>query len=186
MKNEALFNTLKAGVGNGLKCKTSLGVMQLTEINMTSRWTCWFGYDNKINSKHFNANICVKNGLVSKGFYPKKIKPYLFSTEDLVNEIKINGEKFVPALELVKLQQKYNKWIDNAPSVEYTYKIVQKPFGKILKVSKLDKWVLIISLDEPERSDHFIFEQLCRWNFNVFNLPEDQYIRVTNVNNPYK
>lgn len=100
-------------------------------------------------------------------------KPIVHPLSDLTKEITHNGETFVPALELVKLKEKYGKWKDIAHSIPYEYKIIKKPFGNILKVTKLDSWVIMISLSEIERSEYFIVEKLKEWHFDIYDWIKD-------------
>src|SRR5690606_40364768 len=89
---------------------------------------------------------------------------------DVTKKIEHYREKFVAELELDKEKEKYKKWNDNAPTIYYDIKIVKKPFGIILKVSKLNQWVIILSFDEPEKSEYFIIEKLLEWHFDIYGL----------------
>lgn len=109
-------------------------------------------------------------------FYPiVHFKPILRPLSDLTKEIEVNEERFVPALVLAELamnKENVKEVIKNSNSFGFDYKIVNKPFGKILKVTRLDEWILLISLNEPERCKHYIFEKLIEWHFDVFSLIE--------------
>ena len=97
-----------------------------------------------------------------------------------------NGKPFVPALELIKLEEKYNKWKDIAPTIPYDVAIINKSFGKVLKVSKLGSWVIILSLNEIERAKYYIVSQLIKWHFNLMDEGEE-FIDVNSLDiNPYK
>ena len=39
--------------------------------------------------------------------------------------------------------------------------------------------------NDTELPQFDIFQKLLEWKFNVFNLPETEYIKVTEENNPY-
>ena len=74
------------------------------------------------------------------------------------------------ALELVKLEEKYNNWKDIAPTIPYDIKIINKPFGKVLKVSKVEHWVIYLSLSEIERAKYYIVSQLVKWKFDIAGI----------------
>lgn len=99
-----------------------------------------------------------------------------------------DGEPFVPALELIKLEEKYNKWKDIAPTIPYDVAIINKPFGQVLRVSKFDNWVIYLSLNEIERAKYYIVKQLVEWHFDLFSGTENGVaIDVNTLDiNPYK
>lgn len=99
-----------------------------------------------------------------------------------------DGNPFVPALELIKLEEKYNKWIDIAPTIPYDIEIINKSFGKVLKVSKLGKWVVYLSLSKIERAKYYIVNQLIKWHFDIADLiSKGEAIDVNTFDiNPYK
>lgn len=53
---------------------------------------------------------------------------------------------------------------------DYMARIIQKPFGKIFKLQNHDDWVIIISLDEPERCKATVYNWLIENHFDVFGL----------------
>ena len=89
-------------------------------------------------------------------------KPILFSLEDLTKEITINGETFVPLHKILE---------------EYCFNLKVMSKEEILSYKE--------SLLEIDIS-YKVHSLLLEWKFNVFNLPEDEYIKVTEENNPYK
>lgn len=104
---------------------------------------------------------------------PIALFPLLRPLSDLTKPINIDGNCFHPILFLAELaiqNENVKPEIKNSVSFGFDYKIVQKPFGKILKVTRLDEWILIISFNEPERCKHYIFEKLIEWHFDVFGL----------------
>ena len=123
----------------------------------------------------------VKNGLKSIPI----IRPLDSLVKECVQADYNGGKPFVPALELIKLEEKYNKWKDPAPTIPYDIEIIQKPFGKVLKVSKLGEWVVYLSLSEMERAKWYVIQQLLKWHFWP-NMPEgEEVIWVTSEFNPY-
>ena len=115
----------------------------------------------------YNDGSCVFGDIVesSKGF--ESIKPILFSLEDLTKEITINGETFVPFDELIKIK-----------NVRLRVEKYENGDKKLLNINTFS-----FSLFDFE---YKIIEKLLEWKFNVFNLPEIEYIKVTEENNPYK
>lgn len=160
-------------------------------------------YELKLQFKEREEKYCRKQvigtlgGIYSDGTivchdtvnaFPAKFKLILRPLSDLTKEIEHNGEKFIPALELIKLEEKYNNWKDIAPTIPYDIKIINKPFGKVLKVSKVEHWVIYLSLNEMERAKYYIVSQLIKWKFDIANLiPKGEAIDVNILEiNPYK
>ena len=94
-------------------------------------------------------------------------KLILFSLEDLTKEITINGETFVPFDELIKIK-----------NVRLRVEKYENGDKKLLNINAFS-----FSLFDFE---YKIIEKLLEWKFNVFNIPETEYIKVTEENNPYK
>ena len=134
----------------------------------------------KISGDIFEISLLCNEGVgivghsLSYGLYAglDDIYPILRPLSQLTQEIEHNGERFVPALELVKEKEKHGKWKDHAPTIDYTYGIIKMPFGEVLKVSKLDTWVIMLSFQDPARSEYFIIQKLFEWHFDVFGLIE--------------
>ena len=95
------------------------------------------------------------------------VKPILFSLEDLTREITIGGETFVPFDELIKIK-----------NVRLRVEKYENGDKKLLNINTFS-----FSLFDFE---YKIIEKLLEWKFNVFNIPETEYIKVTEENNPYK
>lgn len=135
----------------------------------------------------FNFSTRIYN-LMSILNWNNSYQPILRPLSDLTKEIEHNGEKFIPALELIKLEEKYNNWKDIAPTIPYDIKIINKPFGKVLKVSKVEHWVIYLSLNEIERAKYYIVSQLIKWKFDIANLiPKGEAIDINTLDvNPYK
>lgn len=132
------------------------------------------------------SEVCSQYGRFSIKDVKPIIRPLDSLTKECVQSDYNNGKPFVPALELVKLEEKYNKWVDIAPSIPYDIKIIQKPFGKVLKVTKAEQWVVYLSLTEMERARHYVIQQLIKWHFWP-NMPEgEEVVYVTDEFNPYK
>ena len=115
----------------------------------------------------FDANIKVFNNFDFRWLFFDRVKPILFSLEDLTKEITINGETFVPFDELIKIK-----------NVRLRVEKYENGDKKLLNINTFS-----FSLFDFE---YKIIEKLLEWKFNVFNLPEIEYIKVTEENNPYK
>ena len=125
--------------------------------------------DDRVIFKHKDL-ISETNMFGIITFKIDECQPILRPLTDLDKEIEINGEKFIPGVKLAELKINLKLYIDISPSTNFDCKIVQKPFGKILKVSKLGDWVVLLSLTEPYRADYWIIEKLLEWNFDIFGL----------------
>ena len=90
------------------------------------------------------------------------VKPILFSLEDLTKEITIGGETFVPLHKMLE---------------EYCFNLKVMSKEEILSYQE--------SLLEIDIS-YKVHSLLLKWKFNVINIPETEYIKVTEENNPYK
>ena len=141
-------------------------------------------YGLKVSNNTHPDDVNLVTGLRDETYFTKQnsryaygdvenCKPLLRPLSDLTKPININGDCFHPILFLAELamqNENVKPEIKNSVSFGFDYKIVQKPFGKILKVTRLDEWILIISFNEPERCKHYIFEKLIEWHFDVFGL----------------
>ena len=110
------------------------------------------------------------------------VKPILFSLEDLTKEITIGGEIFVPLHELFKIQYKgtyHEESIRGMYCSELGYnRIYSSHLGTAAEC--------VIHINNLHNNEYWKIEKLLEWKFNVFNLPEIEYIKVTEENNPYK
>lgn len=102
------------------------------------------------------------------------VKPVLRDFSNLLTEISSNGEKFIPAKRLaeIAIEKGYYKPTYANSVDEYSYKIVQKPFGKILKITDFEEWVLIVSLSDMGRNKKWVVDLLYEWHFDVEGFGE--------------
>ena len=135
----------------------------------------------------YNDGSCVFGDIVesSKGF--ESIKPILFSLEDLTKEITINGETFVPIVELA------NEFTDDSFNDYYLDKffkteiVLREKYSRYyFKIQFKNDKIVGFDNNDTELPQFDIFQKLLEWKFNIFNLPEIEYIKVTEENNPYK
>ena len=115
------------------------------------------------------------------------VKPILFSLEDLTKEITINGETFVPIVELA------NEFTDDSFNDYYLDKffkteiVLREKYSRYyFKIQFKNDKIVGFDNNDTELPQFDIFQKLLEWKFNVFNLPEIEYIKVTEENNPYK
>lgn len=103
--NKININQLKYYLGTELKCKTSIGVLEMTNLNtVNKRYPVWFKYNGKHDSKEFNKPVLDKHGIIGKGISLKNTKPIVYPLSSLTEEIThpVTGEKFVPIESLEK------------------------------------------------------------------------------------
>lgn len=115
------------------------------------------------------------------------VKPILFSLEDLTKEITIGGETFVPIVELA------NEFTDDSFNDYYLDKffkteiVLREKYSRYyFKIQFKNDKIVGFDNNDTELPQFDIFQKLLEWKFNVFNLPEIEYIKVTEENNPYK
>jgi len=119
-----------------------------------------------------NEHIQIEN-LINEMESGSIYKSILHPLSDLTKEIEHGGERFVPALKLAEIAVKNGYYTDIAPTEKFSCKIVKKPFGEMLKVTKLDDWVILISFSDLGRSRYWIIKKLFEWHFDVFDLIKD-------------
>lgn len=99
-----------------------------------------------------------------------KVKPIFRNlATDLTREIEHNGKRFVPALKLAELMVERGLYKDIAPSIGFKYAMIQKPFGYMLKVTKVEDWVIMLSINEVDRAKYLIVQQLQKWHFWIYD-----------------
>ncbi len=86
-----------------------------------------------------------------------------------------NGE--IPAIELAKLNLAHKPTrnyllVDNDGNAVIEYRIITKPFGKVLKVTNADSWIVYAPFSKMENLAYFQMEYLFKNHFDVFGLIE--------------
>ena len=121
------------------------------------------------------------------------VKPILFSLEDLTREITINGETFVPIIELAKIaglkpfKGEYRREFLNDERAAFVECKCFEHYGIKQRFAYYNDFGFRATLNGYKSYKQFeLYEKLLEWKFNVFNLPEAEYIKVTEENNPYK
>ena len=141
--------------------------LELKHIASHLPYNLQFKIFGQIRLYNWGANVENVMSLIDYG------KPILHPLSDLIKEIEINGEWFVPAELLCQIGIALGYIKDNAPTIPIDYRIIQKPFGKVLKVQKLDDWLIYFSFDEPNRAKKWIIDKLYEWHYDVDNLIEN-------------
>ena len=120
------------------------------------------------------------------------VKPILFSLEDLTKEITINGETFVPIIELAEIaglkpfKGEYRMEFLNDERAAFVECKCFEHYGVKQRFAYYNDFGFRATLDGYKPYKQFeLFEKLLEWKFNVFNLPEIEYIKVTEEYNPY-
>ena len=117
-------------------------------------------------------------------------KPILRPLSDLTKEIEVGGKRFVPIVELAKIE---NGWDDSCSILRYYFNegITVKSFYVVDYISdelewrfgiKQDMTMFLFCNDNIHTFNQFkLFEKLFEWHFNVFNLPEDLWIDINKL-----
>ena len=119
----------------------------------------------KLESPYYDYGFCS----LDKG------SPILRPLTDLCTKLP-NGK--IPAVEMAKLDLIYKKHLDRTLLVDdnwepiFEYRIIEKPFGKVLKVTSADTWIIYLSFTKISNIPHFLFEYLLENHFDVFGLIE--------------
>ena len=121
------------------------------------------------------------------------LKPILRDLSDLTKEIEHNGEKFVPIKRITK--EYYDKDNETIFDDENKYKIISNKYCYPSNGTKTSHWWLqykpsIISFDSQDNESclmqYQLLQKLFEWHFNVFQIPDELIVRVTEDFNPYK
>ena len=112
---------------------------------------------------------------LGRSFRLYQIRPILRPLTDLCTQLP-NGK--IPAVEMAKLDLIYKKHLDRTLLVDdkwepiFEYRIIEKSFGKVLKVTSADTWIIYLSFTKISNISHFLFEYLLKNHFDVFGLIE--------------
>lgn len=114
----------------------------------------------------------------------ESVKPILYDLSWLTREITHEGETFVPLLNLVdpdksdwdKMECLEFQAVPNIPQSQKWFKVKHLELGEVIQINPFNLEVL----------PHKLFQKLIEWKFNVFNLPDELIVRVTEDFNPYK
>lgn len=134
----------------------------------------------------YNDGSCVFGDIVESSHGFESVKPILFSLEYLTKPITIGGKEIIAIVELA------NEFTNNSFNDYYfdnffkTELIVRQKYSKDwFKIYFKNNKIIGFDNNDTELPQFDIFQKLLEWKFNVFNLPEDEYIKVTEDFNPY-
>lgn len=85
-----------------MKFKSPFGVLEMNEINLTSRYPV-LAYTTSFTD--FNFKTLKSIPCQGHGFELEKVKPVLFPIDDLTEEIEFHGEKFIPLERIAQLER---------------------------------------------------------------------------------
>lgn len=121
-----------------------------------------------LNHFTYDLNTVGLNHLIEDdGVFTDRHKPLLLPLSALTEPLEDGS---IPAIRLAELLIEKGIKNDIAPTIPFTSKIVTKPFGKLLKVTKCDEWYVMISFDNPGRAQHILIEKLIEWHFDIYGL----------------
>jgi len=116
-------------------------------------------YNNAKNKKRLAIKTMVKNNC----------KPILRPLSDLSKEIEHKGEKFVPIVEFLKMaHETWFKEKENTIYSEIEYSITPNQVKAYITFMATKDIVLYYLM--PENFPVWIYNKLCEWHFDIFNL----------------
>ena len=159
------FETLKAGLSNGLVVQYDA---EPSEYGMTG-----------LTERTFRTDDVHEDG-AALWILIEDSYPHLFPLSHLAKPVRVegynDGKEFVPMEELLRIKIERMKLSEPIINITETYLV--KSFWIETKISH--KYgrdsVSVILIDGFERWEYWIIELLHKWHFNVFSLPESDYI----------
>lgn len=134
-----------------------------------------------------------RNGNTYVNFH-SGIKPILRDLSDLTKEIEHDGEKFVPIERLLDIESGIN-WsssdylLAESGVGEYWVKLKGKKKSFVFGFNCYKKYFYMHSQfgdNKYVKNQLQLFNRLFEWKFNVFQLPDELIVKVTEDFNPYK
>lgn len=116
--------------------------------------------------------------------WDSEVRPLLYDLSYLTKEIEHEGKKIIPIVELAKIGTREEDCYVTNENIGTCYvnaKYQKKGFF-IYHPNGYFMWQVGKSA-EPLTvwNQHELFQKLYEWHFNVFHLPEDQYINKANL-----
>lgn len=127
----------------------------------------------------FNHTTSFANGVELKSALTFNCKPILRPLSDLIKEIEVNGEKFVPIAELLKIKYPYRgDFKDMYASITVDYTGYPSAYYSYMATKDI-----IINPNDCENLPYWIIQKLFEWHFDIFNLiPENLAIDINTLN----
>lgn len=91
-----LLKDLSLRLPYNMKFQSSLGIMEMNELNIGMNYPVWANTHGSEKKPDFNYKTLKSIPCSGHGFKLEEIKPVLFPIDDLTEEIELNGEKFIP------------------------------------------------------------------------------------------
>ena len=137
---------------------------KLQVINAYQNIYTIYGITNKMYDNYGNVGLLTTNGWMDMDDAWEN-KPILYDMSYLTKEVEHEGERFMPVEKLMKMRS-----VD--PNSFCCEKRKQKAIEALLNDMRLTDR---ISID--------MYNKLLEWHFNVFNLPESEYINKATLTN---
>ena len=143
--------------------------LKCTRMKSDSKFVKDFGIKELIGLS-FNTNReCFTCIFENSELDINQVVPFLHPLSDLTKEIEVNGEKFIPMVELLKLDN--TQWLERNPNGRYS-KIEYSQNEVLANATFTYQATLSIHLHlkslENERS--WKIEKLKEWHFDIFGL----------------
>ena len=139
-------------------------------------------------------------------YFVTEVNPYLFSMDDLTSPIELNGNKFIPLLELFTIaignyESNYKGFSVISPTwiqVEiegkktYHFRLIYDGYNPEIGEAGYSFEMLSLDMNSSNKRrekilfNNVLFEKLKEWKFNLFGLSSGEYIKINDENNPYK
>jgi|SRR5690606_25302957 len=153
------FETLKNQLGTGLIMRAE-------------------GEDTKLKSLSYNGVVTTLDCCPPPNI--NDCTPHLFSMKDLTTPIRVDGyddgKEFVPVVELMKYRA-FDYW--ELLSNEDEPKDIIVRFRSEDDSTYIDEFApLVVNFSNVQGIPYWIVNLLIKWHFNVFDLPETDYINA--------
>lgn len=129
-------------------------------------------FENSLNvEKVYNVTLNNIEDMLQKRYRQISCKPILRPLSDLTKEIEHNGEKFVPIIELLKLE--HPNYFDEYKGSRYSDIDFEQNenFAKCYFTFQATKDIVLYT-KMPLNSPYWIIEKLYEWHFDIHGLIE--------------
>ncbi len=162
-------------------------------------WSAYLPYGLKFATKRgYDTLSTLSEDMINCDFEEyyslNEVKPILRDLSDLTKEIEHDGEKFVPIERLLDIESGIN-WsssdylLAESGVGEYWVKLKGKKKSFVFGFNCYKKYFYMHSQfgdNKYVKNQLQLFNRLFEWKFNVFQLPDELIVKVTEDFNPYK